>query len=251
MSSPAVSSVAIGVDLAWGQRGRTGLAAVTPGGELVAMDTARTDDEIRHWLQVHAHGPCVVAFDAPLIVRNATGMRDCERAVGKRFGGRNASCYPSNLANRNFADGGRGWRLSEQLGLDTRLENTGPRRAIEVYPHAALVSLFDLPTVLRYKRGRGRTVEVRRAEMLRLVNLVASLRTAEPELHVEGNEAWAAAHTSLDEATRPMHLNAVEDAIDAVICAYVALLALQAPDRAETFGSEAGSAIIVPRPALT
>jgi predicted RNase H-like nuclease len=155
------------------------------------------------------------------------------------------------LANRSFAGGGRAWRLSEQLGLDTRLENTGSRRAVEVYPHAALVSLFDLPTVLRYKRGRGRSVEARRAEMLRLMSLVESLSTAEPSLHVEANDTWAAAYASVDASTRPMQLNATEDAVDAVVCAYIALLALRAPARLETFGSEADGAIIVPRSALT
>ena len=244
-------SCAIGVDLAWGVRGRTGLAAVTPDGALTAMDTVRSDDEIEGWLDSHAPGPCVVAFDAPLIVRNASGMRECERRVGQRFGARNASCYPSSLANRHFSDGGRAWRLSEQLGLDTRWHEPGTRRAIEVYPHAALVSLFDLPTVLRYKRGRGRSVADRRAEMLRLMCLVESLSTADPALHVEANEEWKAAHTSVDAATRPMHLNAVEDPIDAVVCAYVALLALQAPLRLETFGTAAEGAIIVPRRALT
>ena len=246
---PAASALAIGVDLAWGQRGRTGLAAVTAEGELVTMDTVRTDDEIQRWLDANAPGPCVVAFDAPLIVHNASGMRDCERAVSKWFGGRNASCYPSNLANRSFADGGRAWKLSRQLGLDTHLENADPRRAIEVYPHAALVSLFDLPTVLRYKRGTGRTVDDRRAELLRLIGLVESLSTTKPALHVAANETWAAARNSVGVASRPMHLNAVEDAIDAVVCAYVALLALQTPARLEAFGSEVDGAIIVPRPA--
>lgn len=243
---PPPAPVAIGVDLAWGLRGHTGLAAVTIEGDLVALDTVRTDDQIKQWLGVNAPGPCVVAFDAPLIVRNATGMRDCERAVSARFGARNASCYPSNLANRNFTDGGRAWSLSVQLDLDTRWENAGQRRAIEVYPHAALVSLFDLPTVLRYKRGRGRTLETRRAEMVRLIRLVESLVSAEPALSVDGSKAWAAASTSVGNATRPMHLNAVEDAIDAVVCAYVALLAHRAPTSLEAFGSQLDGAIWVP-----
>lgn len=237
---------AIGVDLAWGQRGSTGLAAITPEGNLVAMDTAGTDDEIEQWLATHAPGPCVVAFDAPLIVRNTTGMRDCERLVGRRFGARGASCYPSNMSNPRFADGGRAFRLSGHLGLDTGLTNVGPRRAIEVYPHAALVSLFDLPTVLRYKRGRQRLVADRREEMLRLLTLVETLRTEDPPLFVEANHSWSSARRSIEGATRPLHLNAVEDAVDAVVCAYVALLAMRSPARVEVFGTEVDGAIVVP-----
>ena len=41
----------IGIDLAWGANGRTGLAAVDASGALVASTSVRTDDEIRDRLE--------------------------------------------------------------------------------------------------------------------------------------------------------------------------------------------------------
>ncbi len=245
---PSFITTAIGIDLAWGPRGRTGLAAVTAAGELTAMDTVTTDAEIEQWLNAHAARGCIVAFDAPLVVRNATGMRDCERQVSRRFGSRHASCYPSNRANPNFADGGRAWGLATRLGLDTALDPAGDRRAIEVYPHAAIVSLFDLPTVLRYKKGRGRSVAERRSELMILLDHVESLSEAALPLHVEESTQWRSARAGVEDAARPMHLNAVEDAVDAVVCAYVSLLMLVDPARLEAFGAEADGTIMVPLP---
>lgn len=237
---------AVGVDLAWGQRGRTGLSAVTHDGSLLAMDSVRTDDEIVDWMSQHAPGPCLVAFDAPLVVPNASGMRTCERLVGRRYGARGASCYPSNRANPAFADGGRAWRLAGALGLDTSLDGAAGRRAIEVYPHATAVELFDLPTVLRYKRGRGRTVPQRRRELLRLLDLIESLADADPPVTVSSHAAWSSARTAIEAATRPLDL-AVEDAVDSVLCAYVSLIGLVDPERLEVFGNVAEGAIVVPR----
>jgi predicted RNase H-like nuclease len=245
---PPNTTTAVGIDLAWGPHGRTGLAAVTVDGTLTAMDTVATDAEIEQWLSAHTSGACIVAFDAPLVVRNASGMRDCERQVSRRFGSRQASCYPSNRANRNFADGGRAWNLATRLDLDTALKPAGDRRAIEVYPHAAIVSLFNLPTVLRYKKGRGRTVADRQSELLALLDHVESLSDATPPLRVAASAQWRSSRGVVEDATRPMHLNAIEDAVDAVVCSYVALLMLGDPARVESFGTEEDGAIMVPLP---
>ena len=55
-SPPPCSSrtplVHIGIDLAWGANGRTGLAAVDAAGALVDSASVRTDDEIDAWLAV-------------------------------------------------------------------------------------------------------------------------------------------------------------------------------------------------------
>ncbi len=219
---------------------------MTTDGSLVAMDWVRSDDEILDWMEQHAPGGCVVAVDAPLVVRNASGMRTCERLVGRRYGARGASCYPSNRANLAFIDGGRAWRLAGDLALDTALDSVSPRRVIEVYPHAAIVELFDLSTVLRYKRGRRRTVEERQVELLRLMTLIESLAEAGPAMSVSEHASWIDARSTIESATRPLHL-AVEDAVDAVLCAYIALVGLVDPNRLETFGSDAEGAIIVPR----
>jgi len=50
----------IGVDLAWGLGGVTGLAAVDGKGDLVDVARMRTDAEILNWLAPKTAGPCLV-----------------------------------------------------------------------------------------------------------------------------------------------------------------------------------------------
>lgn len=64
----------LGMDLAWGPRARTGLAALDPSGRLVASCSVRTDDEIAAFVAHHSPGETVAAVDAPLVVPNTTGM---------------------------------------------------------------------------------------------------------------------------------------------------------------------------------
>ena len=63
-----------GVDLAWGQRARTGVALVDDSGTLVASTSVHTDAQIKDFLAPHATTLAALAVDAPLIVANATGQ---------------------------------------------------------------------------------------------------------------------------------------------------------------------------------
>ena len=45
----------IGIDLAWGANGRTGLAAVDASGALLDSESVRTDDEIPGVRRFHTH----------------------------------------------------------------------------------------------------------------------------------------------------------------------------------------------------
>ena len=57
----------VGVDLAWGDRARTRLAALDDQGNLLCLEEARSDAEILSWLEPYVAGPCLVAVDAPLV----------------------------------------------------------------------------------------------------------------------------------------------------------------------------------------
>jgi len=181
----------VGVDLAWGISGMTGLAAVDQHGELTQVTCARTDGEIRAFLAPLVAGPSLTAIDAPIVVRNATGSRLCEKLIGRYFGSYGASCHSTNTANRAFADGGRALRLAAALGLDIDPDSASQRRAIEVYPHPAILALFDLPSILRYKAKRGRDLEMRRAELLRLLALIGSLEDDQGRSPVWAAATWS------------------------------------------------------------
>ncbi|QNE22610.1 DUF429 domain-containing protein [Kribbella qitaiheensis] len=236
----------VGVDLAWGQRGSTGLAVIDDSGVLRDVATRQTDEEIVSWLRPWTDGPCLVAFDAPLIVVNPSGKRLCERLIGQYFGRYGAHCHSANTANPSFTDGSRALRIAELLGLEVDLTNNPVRRAAEVYPHPALVALFDLPKILQYKAKAGRDFNHLHSEMLRLVGYLESLADASPPLHLDTSTEWQLIRKNLDAATRKVDLKRLEDAIDGVVCAYISWYATTHPTRTRTFGNPITGTILTP-----
>jgi predicted RNase H-like nuclease len=241
-----VGTVFVGVDLAWGDRNRTGLAAIDGAGRLIEVTDRRTDDEIISWLSRHTSGPCLVAIDAPLIVNNPGGRRPCEAQLSAVFGRYDAGAHPSNTAKPWFADGTRGARLASRLGLDIDPASTQARRAIEVYPHPATVVFFGLDRTLKYKHKPGRTLVELQAASAQLLRFIESLESAEPPLRVAASTEWQAITGAVSTATRKSQLRAVEDRIDAVLCAYIALYFARRLADTTTFGDANTGYIITP-----
>ena len=223
----------VGVDLAWGYRARTGLAAVDERGRLLDVTSVRTDEEIVEW--VDAHEPVVVAIDAPLVVSNEVGMRECERAIARAFGRYGASCHTSNStrmpAPRAAALARGRWTV------DARPGRAGPV-CVEVYPHAALVGLFELPYRVAYKKG---PVCSRRTGFEGLVALLEGWAV----LELDG-EPWRRLTAELASATRQVDLDRVEDQLDAVVCAGLALLHHRG--ELEVYGDPLADHVVAPRP---
>jgi predicted RNase H-like nuclease len=231
----------VGVDLAWGSRATTGLATVDGNGELLDVADAVTDEQVLNWLGRWATGATMIAFDAPLVVTNPTGARECERLVARYFGRYGLACHPSNTANPSFTDGGRAARLHRTL-----LRTNPSVEAIEVYPHPAIIVLFGLNRVLPYKNKPGRQFPALRAAMRQLVGHVEGLADADPALRAAGQEGWRAIHRTVEAATRKADLHRVEDRIDAVVCAYIALMTVTRPDTVRTLGGADGGSIVTP-----
>ncbi len=243
----------IGVDLAWGQRQPTGVAVLDAEGRLLAVGAARTDQEILDLLAPYAAGECLVALDAPIIVRNPTGNRPAEAALNKDFARFDAGAHPSNTGKAEFRDQPRAATIAAGLGLDVNPRSGRARRAIEVYPHPATVALFRLGRTLKYKNKPGRDLERLRAELLALVRLVEGLADAEPPLHVDGPSAdvpaagaWRALRTAVERAGRKSELRVVEDQVDAVMCAYIGLFADRRPQDTTTYGDLETGYIVTP-----
>ncbi|GAA1558786.1 DUF429 domain-containing protein [Kribbella lupini] len=234
----------VGVDLAWGQRGVTGLAVLDASGCLLDVTVQQTDDDILTWLTRWTTGPCFVAFDAPIVVTNATGHRPCERLISQYYGRFGASCHAANTTNPSFANGSRALRLIEALNLS--LDPKAARRAAEVYPHPAIVTLFNLPRILQYKAKPGRDFPHLHQEMLRLATYVESLVNASPPLLVKTNPAWQHLRQALAQATRKADLKRVEDALDSVVCAYIAAYATTHPTQVRYFGTPTTGQILAP-----
>ncbi|HET7311299.1 MAG TPA: DUF429 domain-containing protein [Mycobacteriales bacterium] len=221
------------------------MAVSTPDGRLLASCSVRSDDEIIEFVREHAAGDVVAAIDAPLIVRNAAGRRDCESQVQRAFGRYGAGPYPANRGMPAFATGPRGARLCAALDLDLCVDSSAGRRAIEVYPHPAMVVLLELDRVIPYKNKAGRTVESLRAAFGRLLALMEAQLV---ELGLSSSARWAELREVANGATRKVDLDRIEDEVDAIFCAHLAHR-WHRDGRAgnDVFGDDVGGAIVVPR----
>lgn len=239
----------IGVDLAWrSERNHTGAAVLAGdrgGAELVALaDPIHTLEGVRQFIACHSGETTYVAIDAPLIIGNATGQRLCETEVGRRYGVRDASCHTSNL---------RLYPSAPSVALATELVDQGYKHAsdarsekkvlLEVYPHAAMVALFDLPKIIKYKKGTA----IQKREGLRLlVQHMWRLCDATPALCA--NDKLEKLLTRDCALLRGAHLKMHEDTLDAVLCAYLAYYFwFWALKRNEVFGSVEEGYIVNPR----
>lgn len=219
----------IGLDLAWAPKNRTGIAVLDADGALQRIGSAISDDEILRKVEPYVGGECVIAIDAPLRVTNETKARPAEKQLNTDFKRYEAEARPAFRQNKHrLFDPPRGEILADKLGVTIDPYSPATRRAIEVYPHPATVVLFKLSKTLKYKNGQGPTPEDRRVhrnkEMVRLADLVETLATASPPMSVTHHPGWVRLRQDLRVATRPYELNLVEDPIDAVLCAYLAMM---------------------------
>ncbi|WP_071517679.1 DUF429 domain-containing protein [Geitlerinema sp. PCC 9228] len=212
----------LGIDFGWrsGDSGLCGLELNTDGTlEMVASECLTSVSDILQWVDelAPAETAAMVAVDAPTIIPNTTGMRVPDRLTHKYFGRYHAGCYPANL-QRPFAE--------RTVGLGTSLLERGFRHApeitaqqpgrfqIEVFPHTAIVRWFRLPRILKYKKGRFRD---RISELSKLYDFInTELTSRQPalpllETHIPHPQT----------ATRMKDLKAIEDRLDALICAYL------------------------------
>jgi predicted RNase H-like nuclease len=230
----------IGVDLGWYGK-PSGLASIRlEGSALQLQNIARLEsvDEILAWIEAEAQdGSAVAAVDAPLVIRNRTGIRQAERGLNSVYRRFHAGCHAANLG-RPFA--------GNVISFSRRLEAMGfehgaslePRQdgrfQIEVHPHAATIGLFGLDRIVKYKRGArdDRAAELRRLRRLMLSRL--------PEL-------TPALSLRLPAVPRTGPTKPVEDRIDAVLCAYIAAYWwFWAAQRNEVYGCREDGYIVVP-----
>ena len=241
-SDPTVMNTFIGVDLGWYGK-PSGLASITLEGSLLRLRSiTRLADmnEIVNWIRSEAgRGSAVAAVDAPLVIRNQTGIRPAERELNRGFRRFHAGCHAANLG-RPFAKNVVTFsRLLEEAGFrhgaKMRVRQAG-RFQIEVHPHAATVNLFGLPRIVKYKRGAR---EARARELRRLRRLMLTcLPQMEPALSAR-----------LPRVPGIGNLKPVEDKIDAVLCAFIAAnWWWWTTQRNRLYGNEDSGYIVVPDP---
>ncbi|HEY9604477.1 MAG TPA: DUF429 domain-containing protein [Allocoleopsis sp.] len=217
---------------------------------LLDLDRQQTTSDILNWVDqwVPRSEPAMIAVDAPTLIPNATGMRLPDKLTHQHFHRYHAGCYPANL-DRPFAQR----TIEFGLSLEARGFAHAPvitpqklgRYQIEVFPHPAIVHLFGLTRILKYKKG---ILAERRLELMKLRQFILDiLPTLEPSLTL---------CSSLSESCLPeipttgAALKAVEDQLDSLICAYVAAhWWYWGSDRNWVLGDQSAGYIVVPAPA--
>lgn len=232
----------VGLDLAWGEKNQTGVAVIDASGRVLHVGVAQDDDDIGAAIEPYISGDCLVAIDAPLIVKNPTGHRPCERDLNRDFQRFDAGARPAFTERPEFKHP-RGARIASALGLDMDPSSSSNRRAIEVYTHPASVVLFGLDKTLKYKRG---AFDDRQRELLRLMTFIEELDTATPRLRANRNVNWVELRKRIEAATRPGQLDRDEDPVDAMLCAYIALYWYHRPEDVTIYGDFASGYILTP-----
>jgi predicted RNase H-like nuclease len=211
----------IGVDLAWSVRNRSGVCAVEDG-RVLGSACLTSDDEIERWIHGWDDGEMLVAFDAPLIVRNRAGRRECESVIAAAFAAAYAGPYPTNLALLRGDVRAHRLALRLKLGVEPRALYRRPlRAAIEVFPHPALVVLLDRTERLPYKAKPGRSLDVRHAAMGELLAGLEHLKRGDPPLDVAASSEWARLAATCAARPSGAVLKRLEDELDAYVCAYI------------------------------
>ncbi|BBD69643.1 hypothetical protein NIES4072_30220 [Nostoc commune NIES-4072] len=213
----------IGIDLGWKSQ-PSGLCCLEwIDGQLQLLDLDRKEAiaDILTWIDqsVQPDEPAIIAVDAPTLIPNATGSRLPDKLSHKYFGKYHAGCYPANQ-NLPFADR----TINFGLELESRGFAHAPtiepqklsRYQIEVFPHPAIVNLFNLERILKYKKG---TLSQRRLELIKLQNYLLNIL---PSLSPPLRSLRLCGSFPSEIPTTGATLKATEDKLDSLICAYVA-----------------------------
>lgn len=209
-----------GIDLAWHGLKPSGLALGRLHNQILYVDTLVSEvlnnDAICRLVQDYQ--PNGIAIDAPLIITNPTGMRECEREIGRRYGAKGASCHTANLS---LFPNSTSMQLSKQLQQLHYEHIRGAQWQIEVYPHPAIIELFNLDYRLAYKKG---TVAQRKAGQMLLANHLLALATRLPFALQLAEDIMVAISENAIQQLKGAQLKQNEDKLDALVCLVIAAL---------------------------
>lgn len=256
----------LGIDAAWTEREPSGVALIADDGsgwrlvEVAASYAAFIEANVTAGPIVRHRGTIpdakliieaasekiaapvdVVAVDMPLSKTPIISRRVSDNMISRAYGAKHASTHtPSATRPGPLSD-----NLSisfDTIGYPLAVTQFVGRALIEVYPHPALIELAAAERRLAYKHSKVRkywpdaSPGLRRERLLGIWGQIVRLMDAQ----VRG---VAAALPIPQIDARSYEMKAFEDALDAVVCAWVGACALDGKARA--FG-DAQSAIWVP-----
>lgn len=230
----------IGVDLAWGEKMHDGVCFVEldgVGGRVLGFGYPQGDRDLMKLIGETSRNyqTVFVTVDAPIVCPNRAGTRPVDRLTHRMFHRQHAACHPANLMRCPRPP--RVARLLQRKGFRVGWETrVGGRWVAEVYPHPAMVRMFGLPRIIKYKKGG---VAERRKEFRRLQGLMRRLmRRSFPKLRL-GKEAT--------DLLRQRWSKPVEDRTDALFCALIGMWHwMHRGKRSEVIGDRKTGFILLP-----
>jgi predicted RNase H-like nuclease len=183
----------------------------------------------------------LVAVDIPLAKSPILKRRVSDNEVSKAYGSRHCSTHtPSELRPGLISEKLRQSFANAGYGLQTK--SVSSPGLIEVYPHPALVELTSSARRLPYKVGKSSTYWPGLSAVERRTKILDQWDEITTKL--DGRIRRVRARLSRPAVTvRGAELKSCEDMLDAVVCAWVGICALEY--RAQPFG-DADSAIWIP-----
>ena len=227
----------IGIDLAWGpldggEPAGSGCAEmVWKDGklELTRLCSLGRVKEIVKWIESEP-GDWVVAIDAPLLITNPKGSREAEKQVRKCYREFRVGAHSSNKKRLQFGEHYQGRMIRECLKeldgtLVERAEDlNGGRLFFETYPHPAMIELFGIDRIIRYKSGKKCLVCCQREGQQRLADEIGKHLCGAPKdrPRLRPNKRLNNLLRKPEEELKGKALKEREDLLDAVVCAYIA-----------------------------
>jgi predicted RNase H-like nuclease len=181
-----------------------------------------------------AGGPVdLVSLDMPIANAPFSCRRVADNAISTAFGGRGCSAHSPSAVR----PGEIGANLTRQLHdagyrLVTDADRPPPGRGfIEVYPHPALLTLMKATYRVPYKVQKSRRYWPQQSGRERIVNLLDEFRRIDTALrqHIDGIPEFLPA---VEDVPSLSALKRHEDALDALVCGWVAVEFLRGHARA-------------------
>lgn len=151
-----------------------------------------------------------------MIIENQTGQRECEKLLSRDYGSRKACCHTSN---QSLYPEALSVSLSSSLQLLGYQHLSSVRWQIECYTHPAIIECFGLPERLAYKKGR---VADKKAGQIKLASFILALENSSVlslQLPEQVKELLSAIYV---QGLKGSALKSNEDALDSIICLYIA-----------------------------
>ncbi|RLI99364.1 MAG: hypothetical protein DRP03_03710 [Candidatus Aenigmatarchaeota archaeon] len=242
----------VGIDLAWSERNKTGIAILKGNkskAHFYCSKNVLSNKEIVDFIKEKiGNRNAFIAIDAPLIVPNEHGNRNAEKLIGRLFKKYKLVAYPVNRKIMSQYSGGvRGEELSklfEKAGFKhdpyiKRFESE--RKFFEVFTHASMIVIFKLSGILPYKSKPKRGYELRWKAFKQYQLYLKSLSTKHPYLFLPKGI------TEKDvKKLKAGMLKEYENMLDAILCAYTAYYCWQNPDRCAVLGNMKEGYILTP-----